>query len=289
MFILSQKIVDYCVLMKSETLTEKEKQLDQLVEAVLKSSKYRNVCEDLIKNIGLRELSKRKNLKIAIKSTKNKLHQIGGAYFLKKPNYGFWLEKLRRAKESENEDLFRKTCMEIMSYHYSTRERLNILDEFYAKIFSLIPPVQSIMDVACGFNPLSIPWMPISEKVTYYAYDVYKDMISFLNEFMAINNVRGYAEARDVTQHAPEINADLAFILNTIPCLEQIDKRAGLKIMESINANFLAVSFSAKTLGGREKNMLKHYKARFSELTREKDWAIQRLEFKKELVFLIKK
>ena len=291
MFILSQKIVDYCVLMKSETLTEKEKQLDQLVEAVLKSSKYRNVCEDLIKNIGLRELSKRKNLKIAIKSTKNKLHQIGGAYFLKKPNYGFWLEKLRRAKESENEDLFRKTCMEIMSYHYSTRERLNILDEFYAKIFSLIPPVQSIMDVACGFNPLSIPWMPISEKVTYYAYDVYKDMISLLNEFMAINNVRGYAEARDVTQHAPEINADLAFILNTIPCLEQIDKRAGLKIMESINANFLAVSFPAKTLGGRgrEKNMLKHYKARFSELTREKDWAIQRLEFKKELVFLIKK
>ena len=196
---------------------------------------------------------------------------------------------MTKAKRSENEDLFRKTCTEIMSYHYSTGERLNILNQFYAQIFSLVPPVQSIMDVACGFHPLSIPWMPISEKVRYYAYDVYKDMISFLNEFMAIDNAQGYAEVRDVIQHAPEINTDLAFILNTIPCLEQIEKSAGLKILESINANFLAVSFPAKTLGGREKNMLKYDEARFNELTREKDWIIQRLEFRSELVFVIKK
>jgi 16S rRNA (guanine(1405)-N(7))-methyltransferase len=275
--------------MKSKDLSDKKKQLDQLVKAVLKSPKYRNVCEDLIKNIGLRELTKRENLKIAVKSTKNKLHQIGGAYFPKKPNYGFWLENLRKAKKSGNEDFFRKTCAEIMSYHHSTRERLNILDQFYARIFSLVPPVQSIMDVACGFHPLSIPWMPISDEVTYYAYDVYKDMISFLNEFMVINNVQGYAEVRDVIQHAPEINTDLAFILNTIPCFEQIEKSAGLKILESINAKFLAVSFPAQTLGGREKNMLKHYEARFNDLTLEKDWVIQRLEFRSELVFLVAK
>jgi len=275
--------------MKSEDASNERKQLDQLVKAVLKSSKYRNVCEDLIKNIGMRELSKRKNLKIAVKSTKNKLHQIGGAYFLKKPNYGFWLEKLRKAKKSENKELFRKTCAEIMSCHYSTRERLNILNQFYVQIFSLLPPVQSVMDVACGFHPLSISWMPISAKVKYYAFDVYRDLIKFLNEFMVIDNVQGYAEARDVTQHAPEINADLAFILNTLPCLEQIEKSAGLKVLEAINANFLAVSFPAKTLGGREKNMLEHYEARFHKLTQKKDWVIQRLEFGSELVFLITK
>jgi 16S rRNA (guanine(1405)-N(7))-methyltransferase len=275
--------------MKIEDTTKEKKQLDQLVKAVLKSPKYRNVCEDLIKNIGKHELSKRKNLKIAVKYTKNKLHQIGGAYFLKKPDYGFWLEKLRKAKKSENEEIFRKTCVEIMSYHYSTKERLKILDEFYTRIFSLLRPIQSVMDVACGFHPLSIPWMPISGKVTYYAYDVYKDMMRFLNEFMAIDNVQGYAEVRDVVQHAPEVTTDLAFILNTIPCLEQIEKSAGLKILESINADFLAVSFPAKTLGGREKNMLEHYEARFRKLTQERDWSIQRLEFRSELVFLITK
>jgi len=267
----------------------KNEQIDQLVEAVLKSSKYRNVCEDLIRNIGMRELSKRRNLKVAIKATKNKLHQIGGAYFLKKPNYDVWLKKLQETKRLGDKDLFRKTCAKIMSYHYSTRERLNFLSEFYSRIFSLLPPVHSIMDVACGFHPLSIPWMPISDNVKYYAYDIYKDMMDFLDKFMLINNVQGCTEVRDVVQHPPEVKADLAFVLNTIPCLEQIQKSAGLKILESINSKFLAVSFPVKTLGGKEKNMRKHYEAAFNKLTEEKDWDIQRLEFKSELVFLITK
>jgi len=274
--------------MKSDKPSE-HNQLEQLVKTVLKSSKYRNVCEDLIKNIGVRELSKRQNVKTAIKATKNKLHQIGGAYFLKKPVYGAWLEKLRIAKGSGDKDLFRKACAETMSCHYSTRERLDILDLFYTRIFSLLPPVHSIMDVACGFHPLSIPWMPISEGVKYYAYDVYTDMITFLNEFMIINKTQGLAEVRDVIQHTPRTRTDLAFILNTIPCLEQIEKSAGLKVLESLNANFLVVSFPVKTLGGREKDMRKHYEARFNELTKEKDWDIQRLEFKSELVFIITK
>jgi len=275
--------------MKNDEPGEKKEQLDLLVKAVLRSSKYRNVCEGLIKNIGMHELSKRQNLKIAIKSTKNKLHQIGGAYFLKKPNYGFWLKKLTNAKRSGEEGLFREACAEVMGYHYSTRERLDIIDEFYARIFSLLPSVNSIMDVACGFHPLSIPWMPISKKTKYYAYDVYKDMIDFLNKFMTIQNVQGYAEARDVVQNTPKIYADLAFVLYTLPCLEQIEKSAGLKVLESINSNFLVVSFPVHSLGGREKDMRRFYEARFDKLTQEKNWTIQRLEFRTELVFLIKK
>jgi 16S rRNA (guanine(1405)-N(7))-methyltransferase len=275
--------------MKSDELSDRDKQLDQLLEAVSKSSKYRNVCEDLIKNIGVRELSRQRNLKMAIKSTKNKLHQIGGAYFLRKPNYGLWLEELRNAQKSRNEDLFRRTCAEIMSYHYSTRERLKIIDQFYARIFSLLPPVHSIMDVACGFHPLSIPWMRLSGKVKYYAYDVYKDLISFLNDFMVIANVHGCAETRDVVENTPKIKTDLAFALSTLPCLEQIEKSAGLRVLELINANFLVVSFPVRSLGGREKNMRRHYTTRFNELTQVKDWVVQQLEFRTELVFLITK
>lgn len=266
---------------------KEDKRLNRLVKTVLESSKYRNVCDELIKNIGMRELSKQQNLKTAIKSTKNKLHQIGGAYFLEKAKYQLWLEKLRSAKNSGNEDLFRDASAEIMSYHSSTRERLNILDQFYARIFSLLPPIHSIMDVACGFHPLSIPWMPLSNTVEYYAYDVYKDLIGFLNDFMGMTNVQGYAETRDIVQRTPEKKADLAFILNTIPCLEQIEKSAGLKVLNSINANFLVVSFPVRSLCGREKAMRKHYETRFNQLTKEKDWSIQRLEFSTELVFLI--
>ena len=55
-------------------------QLDQLVNAVLASRKYKSISQDLIKNLGSQELAKHHPLKEAIKATKNKLHQIGGAY-----------------------------------------------------------------------------------------------------------------------------------------------------------------------------------------------------------------
>jgi 16S rRNA (guanine(1405)-N(7))-methyltransferase len=273
----------------NENLASEKNQVEQLVSAVLKSSKYRNVCEDLIRNIGARELSKGQNLKAAVKAAKNKLHQIGGAYFLKRPDYAFWLKKLREARNFGDERLFHETCSEIMSYHYSTRERLKILDQFYTRIFSFLPHVKSITDVACGLNPLSIPWMPISAQVKYYAYDVYKDLIDFINNFMVISNVQGCAEVRDVTQNTPEVNTDAAFVLDTIPCFEQIEKWAGLKVLESINSNFLVVSFPVKSLCGREKSMRTYYEAAFNKLTREKNWTIRRLEFRTELVFLVTK
>jgi 16S rRNA (guanine(1405)-N(7))-methyltransferase len=276
-------------MVKGDNANEEKKQLDQLVSAVLKSPKYKNASEDLIKHVGMRELLKEHRLKAAIKATKNKLHQIGGAYFLKKPKYSLWLEELKEAKETGNEDSLRKICFKIMGYHYSTRERLKILDDFYKRIFAPLPPVQSIMDVACGYNPLSIPWMPISAEVKYYAYDVYKDMIDFISKFMAICNIQGHAEVRDVIQNTPQVNVDVAFVLNTIPCFEQIEKSAGMKVLESINSKFLVASFPVKSLCGREKSMRKHYENMFNKLTKEKSWTVQQLEFRSELVFLITK
>jgi len=264
-------------------------QLSQLVCAVLKSPKYRNICEELIENIGQRELSKRKNLKAAIKSTKSKLHRTCGAYFLARPNYELLLEKLRTAQEPRDSNMFRAVCAEIMGIHHSTRQRLEILDQFYTRIFSLLPPVHSIMDLACGFNPLSIPWMPIKERIRYYAYDVYKDMMAFLNEFFRIAGIEGHAEVRDVIQYPPEIDADLALIMSSIPCLEQIHKSAGFKILESVNADYLTVSFPTQSLGGRDKDFRRHYERRFTNLVEGKDWDIQRLEFDVELAFVIRK
>jgi 16S rRNA (guanine(1405)-N(7))-methyltransferase len=275
--------------MKNDELSRMNKQLDRLLEVVLKSPKYRNVCGNLIENIGRRQLSKGQDLKTAVKSTKNKLHQIGGAYFLQKPNYGLWLEKLTYAKKSGSENLFRKTCAEIMTHHYSTKQRLEFLDQFYAKIFSSLPSVHSIMDIACGFNPLSLPWMPLAGEISYYAYDVYKDLTGFLNDFMAIANVHGHAEARDIVQDMPKIKTDLAFVLNAIPCFEQIEKSAGLRILESIDARFLVVSFPVQSLGGKEKSMRRYYKTSFNKLRQGKDWLIEEISFETELVFLVTK
>jgi 16S rRNA (guanine(1405)-N(7))-methyltransferase len=259
--------------------------IDALVAAVRKSSKYRRVCEDVAHGIGERELAKGRRLKDAVKATKKKLHQVGGAYLDGGTDYVAWLDELKAASGDSVD--FRRTCARVMGHHSSTRERLEILDQFYATVLAGLPPIRSVLDLACGFNPLAIPWMGLPDGATYYAYDIYEDMVEFLQAFMKLTSVRGQAVACDVLRSCPKPRVDLALVLKSIPCLEQIDKSAGAKLLDTIDADHVLVSFPVHSLGGRDKGMPTNYEARFRELVTDRDWAIQRFEFATELAFLI--
>ena len=266
-----------------------DQQIDRLIEAVLASSKYKSIGVDFIRFIGIQELTRQSNLKQAIKSTKNKLHQVGGAYQRSTPRYSLWLDELKHAKRSANKEHFLDTCKWIMGHHSSTRERLPILEQFYSAILANLPPINSVIDVGCGLHPLAIPWMPLSEHTLYYTYDIYEDMIGFLNDCMTLMPVQGYGKTDDVIHNCPTQKVDLAFILKTIPCLEQVDKTAGLRLLETINADHLVVSFPARSLGGKNKGMTANYESRFYKLVEHKPWSIERFEFPGELVFLVSK
>lgn len=265
--------------------------LAALVEAVQAGAKYRGVCSDLIAHIGAQELSKRRSLKEAIKATKNKLHQIGGAFLGTDAPYDAWLEQLRLALQTDNQNQLRETCRAIMSHHASTRERLPVLERFYAEIFALLPPVHSILDIACGLHPLAIPWMPLAEYAAYYAYDIYTGMTDFLQAWMALLPVQSHAHVCDVLQGCPTQRADIAFLLKALPCLEQIDPAAGQCLLRDIQADYLVVSFPVRSLGGRQKGMVEHYETRFSALLAEtRRWKIiGRLVFASELVFVMQR
>jgi 16S rRNA (guanine(1405)-N(7))-methyltransferase len=266
-----------------------DQRIDRLVEAVLASSKYKGIEVDFIRYVGIQELTRQNNLKQAIKSTKNKLHQVGGAYQRRTPRYAVWLDELKHAKRSANKEHFLDTCKWIMGNHSSTRERLPVLEQFYSAIMANLPPINSVLDVACGLHPLAIPWMSLSENVLYYAYDIYEDMIGFLNDCMTLMPVQGFGKTCDVIHNCPAQKVDIAFILKAIPCLEQVDKSAGIRLLESINADHLVVSFPAHTLGGKHKGMVTNYETRFYELIANKPWSIRRFEFPGELVFLVSK
>jgi 16S rRNA (guanine(1405)-N(7))-methyltransferase len=264
-------------------------QLEKLVETVLTSPKYKAVSHDLIRSIGLRELAKRSSLKEAVKATKSKLHQIGGAYLTDREDYAGWLNELEQLFHSSDHDAFLTYVQKVMGYHASTRERLPILDHFYKTILADLPPIHRILDVACGFNPLALPWMPLAEPVEYYAYDIYRDMLVFLERFMALIQIQGQAQVCDIIQSCPTTQVDVAFVLKTLPCLEQVDKSAGSELLHSINAKYVVVSFPVHSLGGRMKGMEANYEARFRLLVEGTMWEIKRFEFATELVFLVVK
>ncbi len=261
--------------------------IDELVATVRGSAKYRRICADIVRGVGERELAKGRRLKEAIKATKKKLHQIGGAYLECGVDYAAWLGELRAVSGSKGD--FRRTCARIMGCHSSTKERLEILDTFYATVLADLPPIRSVLDLACGLNPLAIPWMGLPDGAAYYAYDVYEDMVGFLDGFTQLVPVRGEARACDVLQSCPMPRVDLALVLKSIPCLEQIDRPATAQLLDRIDASHLLISFPIHSLGGWDKGMPANYEARFRELAAGKGGSIRRFAFATELAFLVSK
>ena len=75
----------------------------------------------------------------------------------------------------------------------------------------------------------------------------------------------------------------------TIPCLEQVDKTIGRRLLEQIQAEVLLVSFPVHSLGGRSKGMLQFYENHFRQLAADLPWRITRFEFASELVFRLER
>lgn len=260
-------------------------QLDKLTTTITTSSKYKHVSPDLVRALGAVELAKRPSLKTAVKATKNKLHQIGGAYLDGSPNYDKGLALL--AANAADPEALRATCCEIMRWHVSTQERLPILDYFYTTTLADLPPIKSIVDLACGLNPLAWLWMPFDSHTTYQAYDIYADGMAFVDAFMGIVGLNGRAAVRDILHNPPTEPVDLAFILKTLPCLEQIDKQAGTHLLDAIQARYLLISYPAASLSGRHKGMVATYDAHFQKLAAGRNWHVQRHLFPTELAFLV--
>jgi 16S rRNA (guanine(1405)-N(7))-methyltransferase len=268
--------------------------LDALVAQVLASPKYRAVSPDLARRVGAIELAKAPNLKEAVKATKNRLHQVAGAY-LESPRYGAWLAELRAAF-AEGEPAARQALRRVMARHASTRERLPILDEFYAQTLAGLGPFRRVLDLACGFNPLAIPWLPLTDGAEYIACDIYSDLAAFLNSAFSLPGplaaVRARAETRDILSDPPDSDADLVLLLKATPCLEQVDRDAGVRLLTAIRAPRILVSYPLRTLGGRAVGMERHYDESFHALLARiggSHWRITRRTFPTELAYLIER
>lgn len=268
---------------------ENKVSLEDVLTQVRASRKYADMDEALIRAIALHEIAKAQSLKETVKATRNKLHQVGSAFQEAAIPYTRLVRELDELPSDLADPVTRTSLKSFMQYHTSTRERLLILEDFFQQTLASLAPVHSVVDIACGLNPLALPWMPVAEDVHYTACDIYGEMSRFINRFFTKFEINGLAITCDVTQSIPQEAVQLALILKTIPCLEQLDKQAGFRLLESMPAKHMLVTFPAHSLGGRSKGMVQNYEAHFRELVAGKPWAIQRFEFPGELAFLVHK
>lgn len=268
-------------------MPESDPLLDELILAVCSTPRYQAISEDLVRQVGKRELTKGRKLKEAIKSTRSKLHQVAVAYQEAPIPYPQMIKKLATLSPQMDDPELKTYCQQMMRQHTSTAERLPILASFFQQILTPLAPIHSILDLACGLTPLALPWMPLAENATYYACDVFPEMLDFINRFFAHVGQPGKAEVCDLTQSCPSTTVEVALLLKSVPCLEQLDKQLIPRLLQQIPAQHIIVSFPARTLGGHQKGMAQFYTTHFEELIHNMPFKVQNYSFSTEIAFLL--
>ena len=198
-------------------------------------------------------------------------------------------DALRVAYGDGREEAIRSACRRMLSLHTSTRERLPDLDRFYRDIFALTGVPRAILDLACGLNPLALPWMGLRDGAEYHAYDIDGDRIALLNDYLDIVGVQTRAHLQDVICDPPVERADLALLLKSAACLERQRRGSTLALLDALAVNWVVVSFPVRSLGRREKGMPEHYAHELGEMLSGRPWPVTRLDFPTELVFIADK
>jgi len=258
----------------------------QIVEELKRSRKYRHLCEDTLVRVAAWAAVRAKSQKDATQKAKRKLHQVYGAY-LEAWDFEHAGRMLGALRPGADPEAARKVCRQIMQQHTSTKERLGHLDTLYASLFAITGRPQRILDVGCGLHPFALPWMELPGEVVYFAWDIDERVVALVNRFLTMMGSEPHARCRDVLVSSPTAQADVAFVLKMLPCLEQQEKGCSVRLLRDINAPFIVVSFPVHSIGGHGKGMRKHYAQMMENISAELGWRGVPLEFREELFFVL--
>ncbi len=282
---------------------------EEIVENIKNSKKYKTIYIKTIERI-VADCIERFGEKRAEKEAKNLLHQIWGAFYETRPNFKKVISKLdieNLEQLSTSKENLKEFIIPILKLQSSVEERISILPEFYEKIFEITGIPNSIIDHACGLNPLTIPWMnlPTSQQggpntTSYKAYDIDSEEIEFLKTVFSKIHCATKTEFALGDVLSDEFKyADVVFMLKLLPCLEHQKKGCSLDILKKQNCKFIVISYPIKSIGGKEKGMYEFYRNNFKNMISSEDlalrsfgeagWKVTELLFETELVFVIEK
>nr|AMP53185.1 ArmA_Rmt [uncultured bacterium] len=213
------------------------------------SKKYRDICPDTVARVFAAERAKYKSEKDADKAARAHLHQITGAFMT--PDEMKTADKLLRAYKEGDGEAFEKT----LRLHSSTRERMEGAQALYEHILNAADSPKSVLDLACGLNPLILGNMGLTVR----GMDISGGCVRLVNEWARVREWNVQADCRDLLCNPEMEKADIAFMMKLRPVLEQQKKGSAMELVASVPTDMICVTFPMKTLGGRKVGMEKHY------------------------------
>ncbi len=236
-----------------------EREAAELALLIKASSKHTHISDEIVLRICLEYLPRYKNRKEALKAVKKQLHIIHGAFFPEKC-HAKALELIGDSRYTD-QDL----SLKLMELHPSTKERLPSLQAFYELLTPYLRNAKTVLDIGCGFHPCAFPFMGLKSDVLYRAGDIDYGTMEVVQAFFQRLSVACDARILDAADKAPEDEADVVFLFKLVPVLEQQKKGLAYRLIQSMRAKTIVVTFPIKSLSGREKDMEQFYSGQFEQ------------------------
>lgn len=211
------------------------------------------------------------------RAARREMHRVSGAFFTR--------EDARRAgklletwPDGGDEALAR-----ILWLHASTRERLPLsqTDALFARIFAQTGRPERVLDIACGLNPIYLG----ARSLAVTGVDAHLDAVALVNRFGRENGLEVRAEVCDVLDDPlPPGRFRLALAFKLLPLLGA----DGARLLARLEADFVAVSFPTRTLGGRSVGMERNYAQAFEAQIPPRYAVCERFVAGGELIYLLK-
>ena len=124
---------------------------EDYLSKLLQSKKYRDICPDTVRRVFSECAGRYKKPKDADRAVREALHGITGAFMT--PGE---VRQLAFDMQAWHVDRTDAALERMLSRHASTRERLPLgdTDALYNRIFAVTGKPSSVLDLACGINPL---------------------------------------------------------------------------------------------------------------------------------------
>lgn len=273
--------------------------MEKLIKDILGKKELKNLDETIVieelnkffkRNKEVKKTLEDKNFnkksaeyKLALKEVRKKLREIYGVFIQK--NYGKRESLLKKLNEKNSKEILPK----LLSLHQSTKERLPYHKEIYKKIFEITGKQKTILDLACGLNPLSYRWLGYKPK--YIASDISEKDLEFIQSFFSKNKINGKTIKIDLVTEQDKIKnikSDLCFLFKALDSLETRKRHVSKELIKKINAKWIVVSFSKVSLGGG-KRITKSKRSWIMNFLKKKGFSYKEFEVPNEFFFVAKK
>ena len=241
--------------------------------------KHMDIAPEAIERIRRQTEGRYKTAREADKALRRALRQMAGAFISPAE-----LIKARRCMDSYIAG-DKSALTQALSLHASTRERLYDMDELYRGIFDVCPRPGSILDLACGLNPLYLA----DAGFSVVGLDVHGGLVALLNEWARACNWDMRADCADVLSDIPLPECGLALMFKLLPILERQEKGASARLIQRVPGRYIAITFPTRTLSGRGVGMERNYSQWFEHNCPGSHAIINRFTAAGELCYIVER